>query len=233
MSVLDPGVRLESIRELLAVASTPSFQRWSMTQAQLGKVWLVVSAFLLYYSLNSWVVSQGGNEVLGAKLVVPNKVPAAMIAIPICAILLTLTSLIGVVFALRGGSRWYDRIPIVGFDAIEAASQEGKIYQGAMIAIFSLLPLASIVYFWTRFLSAKVMLNDGSKILIGVWDSSKVTTWNDPARICTDFNKDLSDPCLGNATVLPGFEPAFFVVLTVMTVVALVWHWHVVTRRAH
>jgi hypothetical protein len=202
-----------------------------MTQSQLGKVWFVLSAFLLYYSLNSWIISQGGNEIFGAKLVVSSRIPAAMIAIPICAVLLILTSLIGRWYALRGGARWQERIPVVGFESISTISREGTVYQGAMIAVFSLLPALAMIYFWHSFLNAKVMLNDGSKSLIdSVWDWSKLSTLDDPARICTDFNKDLPDPCIGNGTVLPGLEPTIFAVFTVAAISALVLHWYSVTR---
>jgi hypothetical protein len=71
-----------------------------MTQSQLSKLWLAVSAILLYYALNSWIVAEGGNEVFGVKLVVSNKVPTAMIAIPVCAVLLLASSLIGRLFAV-------------------------------------------------------------------------------------------------------------------------------------
>ena len=100
-----------------------------------------------------------------------------------------------------------------------------------MIAVFSLLPAFAMIYFWHSFLNAKVMLNDGSKSLIdSVWDWSKLNTLDDPARICTDFNKDLPDPCIGNGTVLPGLEPTIFGVFTVAAILAFVLHWYSVIR---
>src|ERR1700740_1018159 len=127
-----------------------------MTQTQLGKIWLVVSAFLLYYSINTWIVAQGGNEKFGAKLVVSNKVPAAMLAIPICAVLLSASSLIGRLFAARGGRQWHERIPIVGFEKIDTGSPEGRVYQGAMLLIFVIIPTIAMIYFWHSFLTAKI-----------------------------------------------------------------------------
>lgn len=154
-----------------------------------------------------------------------------MIAIPICAVLVILTSLIGRLYALRGGVHWQERIPIVGFESIDTISREGTVYQGAMIAIFSLLPALAMIYFWCSFLNAKVMLNDGSKNLIGsAWDWSKLATLNDPARICTDFNKELLDPCIGNGTLLPGLEPTIFAAFTVAAILAITLHWHSVLR---
>lgn len=200
-----------------------------MTRAQLSKVWFAISALLLYYSLNSWIVAQGGNEIFGAKLIVSNKVPAVMVAIPVCAILLFVSSLVGRVLALRGGQRWHERIPVVGFDKIETGSREGRVYQGTMLVLFSFVPILAITYFWSVFTAAKVMRNDGSKTLLhSVWDWTGLYTLNDPARICTDFNTDLRDPCLGNASVLPGLEPIIFAVVTAVAVLSALAHWRAV-----
>ncbi|TGP52549.1 hypothetical protein EN873_14860 [bacterium M00.F.Ca.ET.230.01.1.1] len=200
-----------------------------MTQSQLSKVWFVVSALLLYYALNSWVVAQGGEEIFGAKVVMKARVPAVMIAIPICSILLTLTSLVGRLYSLRAGSKWHERIPVVGFEGIDTGSREGRVYQGVMITVFSLLPAIALVYFWCTFLSATVMLNDGKKDPgASLWDWSQLRTLNDPARICTEFHKELADPCIGNATVLPGLEPTIFGALTLAAVVVLAMHWRAV-----
>lgn len=197
-----------------------------VTQAQIAKIWFVVSAVLLYYALNTWIVVQGGNEIFGAKLVVSNKTPAAMIAIPICTILLFAASCIGRFFALRGGPLWHRRIPIVGFEDIDTGSREGRIYQGAMLSIFSIIPAIALIFFWHAFVTATVMLNDGSKKPVGLFDWTVLAkTINDPARICTDFMKDLPDPCVANGTVLPGLEPTVFAVLTLMAIAALVAHW--------
>jgi hypothetical protein len=187
----------------------------------------------LYYALNSWIVAQGGNEVFGAKLIVSQRVPAAMLAILICSILAIASSAIGRLYARRGGRCWHERIPVVGFDQIDTGSIEGRVYQGAMLALLSVLPFAAMVYFWHSFATAKIMLNDGSKQLISLW--SLEWLWkgsiNDPARICTDFNKDALDPCTGSATILPGVEPVFFASLTLVAFTIAALHWIAVLRR--
>jgi hypothetical protein len=204
-----------------------------MTQIQLGKVWLAVSVALLYYALNSWIVAQGGNEVFGAKLVLSQRVPAAMLAILVCSILAIASSAIGRLYARRGGNRWHDRIPVVGFDQIDTASIEGRVYQGAMLALLSFLPFIAMIYFWHSLLTAKIMLNDGGKKLVSLWSLDWL--WNgsisDPARICTDFVKDAADPCAGSATILPGVEPGFFAALTLVALAIAISHWIAVFRR--
>ena len=100
-----------------------------MTQEQLAKLWLGIGLVLLYHALNSWIVSQGGNEIFGAYLIVLNSVPAATIAIPVCAALLLVSSLVGRLHARRSnGGRWHQRVPVVGFKRIETGSPEGRLY---------------------------------------------------------------------------------------------------------
>lgn len=99
-----------------------------MSYKQLGKIWTVVGLLLLFYSLNAWLVSQGGQEVFGTKLIASGRVLAAVIAIPICSTMLIVTSLAGRLYAMRHGNVWHQRVPIFGFDTITTGSREGKIY---------------------------------------------------------------------------------------------------------
>ena len=128
-----------------------------MTAQQIGKLWTLTSALLLYYALNSWIVSQGGNEIFGAKLVLATRGPAAMLAIPICSILLAVTSAIGRTYAIRVGGDWRKRIPIVGFDSIDTGSVEGRLYQGFFFFLFSVLPALGAMA-WLRHLDQTMYL---------------------------------------------------------------------------
>jgi hypothetical protein len=204
-----------------------------MTQIQLSKIWSVVSAVLLYYALNSWIVAQGGNEVFGAKLVLSQRVPAAMIAIVVCSILAIGSSTVGLLYARRGGKRWHERIPVVGFEDIQTATAEGRTYQAAMLALLSGLPFISMIYFWHSFLTAKVIWNDGSKKPASLWSLDWLLNGrlSDPARICTDFAEGAADPCTGSATILPGVEPSFLACLTLVALILGLMHWRAVLRR--
>jgi hypothetical protein len=198
-----------------------------MTPQQIGKVWVVISVFLLYYALNTWIVTQGGNEILGAKLIVTPRIPAAMMGIPICSILLVITSLIGKGFAERTGARWHSRVPILGFESIDTCTREGKLYQGAVITLLSLLPGVSLIHFWRLFATAHVVTTKNPPERIdSIWSWSALTKLDDPARICTDFNETANKiSCEGNITILPGLEPTVFAVLTGFAVIAIAFHW--------
>jgi hypothetical protein len=198
-----------------------------MTPQQIGKVWVVISVFLLYYALNTWIVTQGGNEILGAKLIVTPRIPAAMMGIPICSILLVITSLIGKDYAERTGTRWHNRVPILGFESIDTCTREGKLYQGAVIALLSLVPAVSLIHFWRLFATAHVVTTKNpTEKIDGIWSWSALTKFDDPARICTDLDETADKiSCQGNITILPGLEPTVFAVLTGFAVISIVLHW--------
>jgi hypothetical protein len=206
-----------------------------MTPAQLGRIWTVVGLFLLYYVLNTWIVTQGGQEIFGAKLIVSSRIPAAMWGIPIACVLIGLNAVVGWRYAQQSGPDWHDRIPVVGFDTIVTNSPDGKAYQGTMFALFSVIPALALIHFWRLFYTAKVVTTDNpAKATAGVWDWSvlQIKGWNDPARICTNYVVDDAGKisCEGNATILPGFEPTVLAILTILALVLVAIHWRRVFR---
>jgi hypothetical protein len=163
-----------------------------------------------------------------------------MLAIPICSLLLIATSAIGILYALRTEPRWPDRIPVVGFETLNTKATESKMYQGAMLFLLSILPALSLIHFWRTFTQAKLVTTGKSPALLAsVWDWSKLSSWDDPARICTTIRETASVPpstspgisCEGGATVLPGFEPTLFAVLTGLAVAAMILHGRALFRR--
>ncbi|SFM85547.1 hypothetical protein SAMN05216573_10516 [Bradyrhizobium sp. Rc3b] len=204
-----------------------------MSNQQMSKVWTVVGLFLLYYALNTWIVTQGGQEIFGAKLIVSNRAPAAMWGIPIICIALFLNSIVGTHYARRTGPNWHERVPIVGFDNISSGTREGRFYQGSMLALLSLLPAVALLHFWRLFLSANVVTTEKPpREASSIWDWSALTTLNDPARICTDLVREGGIPsCMKNATILPGLEPTFFALLTIAAAIAFIKHWRAIFRR--
>jgi hypothetical protein len=184
--------------------------------------------------MNSWIVVQGGQEIFGAKLIVGNRVPAAMWAIPVTCLVLLLNSVVGLRYARWTGPGWHDRIPIVGFESIVTSSSEGKFYQGTMLFLLSFLPAAVLVHFWRVFNGAKVVTTDDPpQPVSSVWDWSALTKFDDPARICTDVVREGGKmACEKNATILPGLEPTLFALLTAGAVLALAIHWYAVFRRS-
>ncbi len=201
-----------------------------MTPQQIGKFWTTLSVVLTYYAINSWIVTQGGNEVFGTKLVVSGRVPAALIAIPVCTILLIVASLVGWAYARRSTKpHWHGRIPIVGFDDIETGKFEGRIYQASMLVLLVLVPVVSLVHFWLIVLRARIVTTqEPAQTVASIWDWSHFG-WDDPARICSDFHPS-PIACEHNSTVLPGFEPTVLALLTGISLVAVLLHLFAVFR---
>jgi hypothetical protein len=203
-----------------------------MTPQQIGKVWSVVGLAMLYYALNTWIVTQGGQEIFGAKLVISHRFPAAMVGIPICAVLLFIGSSVGLVYANRSGPAWHNRIPIVGFEAIDTDSQEGKVYQGAMIALLSGLPVVALAHFWSVFNRAPlVTAGNTPQEIKSIWDWSALTSWDDPARLCVAYSPGSASACEKGVTILPGFEPTLFAVITAVALIVTLVYWRAVFLR--
>lgn len=203
-----------------------------MTYQQISKVWTVVSVFLLYYALNTYLVVQGGAAIFGATLIVSNRVPAAMVGIPICSLLLILACLIGIDHSRKTGPSWSDRIPLVGFESIDTSASEAKIYQGAMLFLLSVLPVVSIIHFWTVIWSANlVTTKNPPEPITSIWSWDGLVSLNDPARICTVFHKTPTVSCEGNITILPGLEPTLFAIATLLAFGAVVCFWTSIFRK--
>jgi len=209
-----------------------------MTSQQISKVWTVLSLALLYYALNTYLVTQGGTPIFGATLIVSSRIPAAMMGIPICSILLLLSSLIGMDYAQKDRSNWADRIPLVGFERIDTMSREAKFYQGAMLALLSVLPVIALIHFWSVFSEAyAVTTKNPPTVIPSIWSWSALTSLNDPARVCNIFHMQPSAAgapptisCEGTNTLLPGLEPSAFVVMTAAAVAATLLFWWRVFR---
>lgn len=204
-----------------------------MTLPQISKVWTVVSVFLLYYALNTYIVVQGGSPIFGATLIVNvnSQIPAAMMGIPICSVLLILSAIVGIDHALQSGPRWADRIPLVGFESIDTKKREAKIYQGMMLFLLSVLPVISLIHFWKVFCTARlVTTKNPPQPIDSIWSWKALVSLDDPARICTIFH-EAPVSCEGNITVLPGLEPTLFAMATLAAAVAVVWFWVSIFRK--
>jgi hypothetical protein len=190
-----------------------------MNREHYGQLWAGVSLVLLYYALNTWIVTQGGNEIFDAKLVTSNRVPAAVVGIAVCGVLMAVASGFGFLFA-AGGHQWSDRVHVVWLKGLRKETRSGKLYLGGMFVVLTVLPALAMIHFWRLMVLAPVMDRAGNRET-DVFDwAPTARTLNDPARICTDWIGGL-DPCSGNATFFPGLEPTILGAVTLLAVAAL------------
>lgn len=206
-----------------------------MNQAQISRLWVFVSGFLLFYSLNAWIAAQGGSPIFSGPLLKPHGAAAAVTTLPISAFLIAVSSCIGSLYASRSEGPWHERIPIVGFKKIETSSREGKMYQAFIFFIFFILPFFSLVYFWSRLLTAPILLNrdyPGEIHFISAWSWSHFFRVGNPALLCTTINRQLHDPCVDKITFLPGLEPWIFLAVSTAALAALLHNvYRIFSRR--
>jgi len=184
-----------------------------------GQLWAGVSLFLLYYALNTWIVTQGGNEIFDAKLVMSNRVPAAVVGIAVCGVLIAVASTFGVLFA-AGGRQWNDRIHVIWLKGLRTDTRSGKGYLSGVFFVVTALPALAMLHFWRLMLLAPVMDRDGNRQTdVFDWTPTR-RTFNDPARICSDWMGG-ADPCSGNATFFPGLEPLLLGTVTAIAAATL------------
>jgi len=197
-----------------------------MSREHYGQLWAGVSLFLLYYALNTWIVTQGGNEIFDAKLVMSNRVPAAVVGIAVCGVLIAVASTFGLLFA-AGGHRWNDRTHVIWLNGLRTDTRSGKGYLGGMFFVVTALPVLAMIHFWRLMVLAPVIDRDGNhQTNVFDWAPTR-RTLNDPARISSDWVGG-TDPCSGNATFFPGLEPLLLGVVTAIAAAALLLHVAVV-----
>lgn len=199
-----------------------------MSSQQLSKIWTLVSLFLLYYAVNTYLATQGGLPIFGANLVMTARMPAAFLGIPICAVALLVASLIGLDNARKEGPAWADRIPLVGFEKINSAAIDAKLYQAFMLFLLTVLPVVALAHFWSVIWGASVATtgNERHSVRGGIWDSNGFQwLFDNPASICNNIVDPSKVDCQNPATIVPGLEPALFALLTLSALFATACFW--------
>lgn len=220
--------RSQTIDGFRAKQITTSLTGGIMNAVQLAKIWSVTGLCCLFFTLNSWIASQGGTPIFGVLLLHSGRVPAAWLGIPITSVLLLVTAVVGCIHAARTSGPWHERIPILGFDSLDTKSPEGQAYQGAFLCLFTLVPMLALVHFWGVALSAKVALNGSTEgQLAGMWDHRGLLR---AAMICDEFKPE-TKRCENGVSIDPVEMPLIFALLTVLAYCYAIRLWWYVFRR--
>lgn len=198
-----------------------------MSRANLTALWASLGLFLVYYAVNSYIRTQGGEPILDAKLVVSGRTPAAVVGIVVCSVTLLLVALVGRRYARhpRSGHEWHRRLPVVGLKGLNTGSTDGQVYQAASLVVFLGLPLIALVHFWRVMLNSPVVSNT-TQLPLSLWDlGAFLAQPNNPAKICTDAG---NPECV---TYLPGLEPTLLLVVTLAAVAMVGWQLATIFRR--
>jgi hypothetical protein len=116
-----------------------------MNKQHLGKLWAAFALSAFVFIVGSVVVIQGGNNSLGAKLLVDaskdGKPAVGYFVAIIGGTLLSLALAVAILHARRHGAFWHDRFPVIWLDGLNTGTCEGRIFQVASFVILVLLPV--------------------------------------------------------------------------------------------
>ena len=128
-----------------------------MNTDHLRQLWGAIGTLLVFYAMNAWIVSQGGNAIFDVDLIEDGPRVGALVAIPICSVLLIGVSRIGSAHARhRCADEWHSRLPVVWLEGLDTSTSGGRWYQRFFLTIFVIIPSFSLVHFVGKVLDAPV-----------------------------------------------------------------------------
>jgi len=127
-----------------------------MNQDTLNRVWSVVTVTLLYLSLNAWSLSQQWQLSLPGSPFKDGKFTphgVTLIAIPLCGVLLVVTSLLTLTYARQAKpNNWAARFPRFSNLEMNITRLEGQFAQACSLFLFLIVPLFAEMHFMVKFL---------------------------------------------------------------------------------
>ncbi|WP_195820667.1 hypothetical protein [Roseobacter sp. MH60115] len=194
-----------------------------MTQQHLQKLWTLFGTILVFYSVNTWLSSQGANAILNVKILDERPVIGALIAIPICSVLLFILARVGLQFAKGSHSRkWQNRMPLVWLEGLDTDSKAGKSYQAFFLLIFILIPIVSLMHFLRKVMSADVVNLADRSTVVSAWHMVDWELlmfgpyWNDAYRIGETITPNTAS-LENTVTWFPMIQPIILVALVVVS----------------
>ncbi len=119
-----------------------------MDSKALTQIWTAIGVVLVFLTVDTWLLTQGGTALFSAPVLDKRPVCASYYGVLSIAPLLIALSKIGRTFAARSrADAWHARIPVVGLEGVDTASKEGRRYQCFFLLAFTVLPLFSLVHF--------------------------------------------------------------------------------------
>lgn len=193
-----------------------------MNQSHLQKLWAFVGTLLVYYSVNTWIASQGGKPILDIGLIEEGPVAGPVVALPICAVLLILLARIGSAYArLSTSANWHERLPVVFLEGIDTSTRQGKQFQAASLVTFVVVPCAAVIHFIAKISGAVVTRNEEPcwDVSYPVWVVPPLDRPGCPTSLSGVFDNAFriaqshesgADPGPGSVTWIPMAEPMIY-----------------------
>ncbi len=188
-----------------------------MNDIQLAKAWSTIGLFLLVFSLDSWLRTQGLSPIFGSHLPHTERTAAALLGVIINVIAAALLLRIAFSFTRRQPSgKLAARLPIAFYVSLETADKNAVSFQRIMYFLFHIFPLFAIFHFLKIVLSSQYYMSAECDNLqckgVSLWQWPDPYIWDNGFRL---------DNCNG-VTFFPVLEPVLLV-----AVVSILVAWNV------
>lgn len=199
-----------------------------MSQSLLNKLWSFLAVVLLYLSLNVWSVTQQWQLTLPGNPFKDCKISAygvTLYGIPMCGLLLVLTSIIAILYARRSlGNTWPMRFPRFADFDLDVTKRDALAFQAVMLAALVLIPsIGSIHFLWTM-MNGTVYRSD-QRFASG-WREQlfKLPAWQDAKAGLFTYDKTVvCDNSKAALSFLPFWLPWLFLLLTAVVLFFVLW----------
>lgn len=200
----------------------------SMSQSLLNKVWSFLAVVLLYLSLNVWSITQQwqltlpGNPFKDCKI---SPYGVTLYGIPLCGVLLMLTSIISISYARRSyGTSWAYRFPRFADFELDMTRREALVFQAVMLIAFVLVPSVGSIHFLQTMMNGTVYRGD--QHFASGWREQlfKLPAWHDVKAGLFTYDKTVvCDDAKAALSFLPFWLPWLLVVITVAVALFVLW----------
>ena len=155
-----------------------------MDQQHLSKLYSSVGIVALVIAVNTWIQIQGGETILSMPLLSKEHPAAALYGLVLVGALLALTAIVGLVHAMRHGTCWHERAPLVWLAGLRTGTAEGRLFQAALLILLIALPAISLVKFWDAVMTARLCALGNSAEPQLVADSWWAGIAGNPSQTC-------------------------------------------------
>ena len=190
-----------------------------MDQEHLSRLYGSVGIISLVITVNTLIQIQGGETILSMPLLSKEHPAAALYGLILVGALLTLTAIVGLVHAVRHGTSWHERAPLVWLAGLRTGTIEGRLYQAVLLILLIVLPAGSLLKFWDAVMSARLCLQGSPsepQLVADAWWTGLAGT-SAQTRLVTGLVAGAPASCGGGIEVFP---PTEFVLIMLLDVFA-------------
>jgi hypothetical protein len=192
-----------------------------MDAQQYQKLWNYLAIVLLFYSVNTYLSSQGAAVVLDIKLLDERRIPGAVFGFFICSTLLVVLLKVGIAYSrLSREKTWHGKIPTLFFDGLDHSQTSAKRYQLCSIIGVIVLPILALTHFVKIIVSARIFTKGGTELKAISTDNINIEIlnilWSKSFRIGNSYSQGVD--------WAPIFQPLLMIALST-AVLAYCYLW--------